>query len=102
MTPRQPTPVHGFQACVADQQGRMEDHVMSAEPLSQLSGSRRVPNVADQLQIAAARVFDTLLLWQARGRQRRALARFDDHMLQDIGCSRQEVARECAKPFWRA
>jgi uncharacterized protein YjiS (DUF1127 family) len=80
----------------------MENHVMSAEPLSQLTGFRRRHSVGGQLQVAVARVFDTLLLWQARGRQRRALARFDDHMLRDIGCSREDVARECAKPVWRA
>jgi uncharacterized protein YjiS (DUF1127 family) len=35
-----------------------------------------------------------------RARQRRALARFDDWLLRDIGISRVDAARECAKPFW--
>jgi uncharacterized protein YjiS (DUF1127 family) len=69
---------------------------------SQRTGPRTGRTAASRLQIAAARIFDTLVLWQARGRQRRALARFDDHMLRDIGCSREEAARECAKPMWRA
>jgi len=33
--------------------------------------------------------------------QRQDLAELDDHILRDIGISPQEVARECAKPFWR-
>lgn len=36
-----------------------------------------------------------------KGRQRRALARLDPHLLADIGVSPAEAARECAKPFWR-
>jgi uncharacterized protein YjiS (DUF1127 family) len=80
----------------------MEDQIMVAGLFSQLTGSRTVRNTALRAEIAAARIFDTLLLWQARGRQRRALARFDDHLLRDIGRSREEAARECAKPAWRA
>ena len=36
-----------------------------------------------------------------RSRQRRALAQLSDAMLQDIGVTRDDVARESAKPFWR-
>ena len=39
--------------------------------------------------------------WIGRVRQRRALAELDDKMLQDIGITRYDVARECGKPFWR-
>ena len=38
--------------------------------------------------------------WHARARERRALAQLDDRMLRDIGISRTEAERECAKPFW--
>lgn len=44
---------------------------------------------------------ERLLLWQARARQRRHLSKMDDHMLNDIGLTRAEVAREIKKPFWR-
>jgi uncharacterized protein YjiS (DUF1127 family) len=40
----------------------------------------------------------------ARRRRRRsltALTDLDDHMLKDIGLSRQEAVRECAKWFWQ-
>ena len=40
-------------------------------------------------------------LWIGRMRQRRALAELDDKMLQDIGITRYDAARECGKPFWR-
>ena len=39
--------------------------------------------------------------WIGRARQRRALAELDDKMLQDIGITRYDAARECGKPFWR-
>jgi uncharacterized protein YjiS (DUF1127 family) len=39
--------------------------------------------------------------WIERSRQRRALQDLDDHPLNDIGLSRDEARRECAKLFWR-
>jgi uncharacterized protein YjiS (DUF1127 family) len=39
--------------------------------------------------------------WIGRVRQRNALATLDDRMLQDIGITRYDAARECGKPFWR-
>lgn len=49
---------------------------------------------------AAARGFETLLMWQDRARQRHRLRQFDDRMLSDIGLSGADVQRETAKPFW--
>jgi uncharacterized protein YjiS (DUF1127 family) len=43
----------------------------------------------------------TLRLWRERARQRHALGRLDDRLLADIGVTRAEAERECAKPFWR-
>ena len=46
----------------------------------------------------------TIGLWLARSRQRRhlrELAEWDDHLLKDIGVSREAALREAAKPFWR-
>jgi uncharacterized protein YjiS (DUF1127 family) len=80
----------------------MEDDIMVAGSLWQLTGLRALCDVALRVEVAAAQAFDTVQLWRARGRQRRALARLDDHLLHDIGCSREEAARECAKPAWRA
>jgi uncharacterized protein YjiS (DUF1127 family) len=36
-----------------------------------------------------------------RSRQRRALGGLSDAMLRDLGLSRDDVARETKKPFWR-
>ena len=43
-----------------------------------------------------------LATWRRRTRQRRELAGLDYRTRRDIGVSPSEVARECAKPFWRA
>ncbi|HEX6143259.1 MAG TPA: DUF1127 domain-containing protein [Geminicoccaceae bacterium] len=39
--------------------------------------------------------------WSARIRERRDLARLDDHLLDDIGASRAWRDAEIGKPFWR-
>jgi uncharacterized protein YjiS (DUF1127 family) len=38
--------------------------------------------------------------WQARARERRALAELDEHLLRDIGLDRLSAQEEAAKPFW--
>ena len=43
----------------------------------------------------------TLRTWQARARDRRALARFSERDLHDIGLSHSSIAEEVNKPFWR-
>ena len=40
--------------------------------------------------------------WYDRHLQRLDLAEIDDHLLRDLGLTREEVRRECAKSFWRA
>jgi uncharacterized protein YjiS (DUF1127 family) len=37
----------------------------------------------------------------ARSRQRQALAQLDDHLLKDIGVTRQQAIAEAGKPFWK-
>ena len=42
--------------------------------------------------------------WAERRRQRQALASLiesSDHLLRDVGLTREEARREAAKPFWR-
>jgi len=43
-----------------------------------------------------------LACWRARAQERRLLAAFDERRLADIGITRLDASRECAKPFWRA
>jgi uncharacterized protein YjiS (DUF1127 family) len=46
-------------------------------------------------------LFQRLPVWIARRRQRRALAELGEHLLYDIGVSKEAARRETAKPFWR-
>ena len=48
------------------------------------------------------RALRTLRTWRERIRTRRELMGLDDRMLHDIGLTRDEVAAEWRKPFWRA
>jgi uncharacterized protein YjiS (DUF1127 family) len=50
-----------------------------------------------QLATALARAADAGI---SRRRQRRALAELNDHLLRDIGLSRDDVGRACEKSFW--
>ncbi|MBZ9672185.1 DUF1127 domain-containing protein [Mesorhizobium sp. B2-1-8] len=43
-----------------------------------------------------------LARWYDRHLQRRDLCEIDDHLLRDLGLTRQDVRRECAKSFWQA
>jgi uncharacterized protein YjiS (DUF1127 family) len=43
-----------------------------------------------------------LMVWQQRHAERQALAVLEDHRQKDIGLTREDLAREIAKPFWRA
>ncbi len=73
-------------------------------PSGAYAGPRRptAASVGEILLDAAARAIRTLLIWQERDRQRRALAQLDARMLKDIGLSRAEVDLELGKPFWHA
>ena len=39
--------------------------------------------------------------WRERARSRHLLQQLDDRMLRDVGLSRSDVDRECAKHFWQ-
>ena len=47
-----------------------------------------------------AKLMGYLAEWRARARSRYLLQQLDDRMLRDVGLSRADVARECAKNFW--
>lgn len=47
-----------------------------------------------------SRVAATLGTWLGRARQRRALSDLNEHLLRDIGVTRDAARLEAAKPFW--
>lgn len=42
----------------------------------------------------------TVEMWRQTARQRRALARLDQRMLNDIGLTKDQVMREISRPPW--
>ena len=50
---------------------------------------------------AVVSLFDVLLIWQERAAQRSHLKGLDDHLLRDMGLTRDQVDCEAHKPFWQ-
>jgi uncharacterized protein YjiS (DUF1127 family) len=48
-----------------------------------------------------SRIVATIREWRRRVRSRHGVRELNDHMLKDIGLTRDAVAHEVAKPFWR-
>lgn len=54
-----------------------------------------------KIESTAKAVDATIATWITRTEDRRQLARMSDHMLNDIGLNRIEIANEINKPFWQ-
>lgn len=39
-------------------------------------------------------------VWQRRASERKQLGQLDEHMLEDIGLEKFQIAQELEKPFW--
>lgn len=74
----------------------LQNTVVIEDRVPALSASR-----AAVRPVTTRRWFQVVGLWIERSRQRRALMHLDDWLLNDIGITRSEAAREIAKPFWR-
>ena len=61
----------------------------------------RTPTDPAEWPLSLFKGIHTMRVWGARRRQRQTLAALNDHLLNDIGVSRNEARREAAKPFWR-
>ena len=59
------------------------------------------PGLLDLVRRGFAGTPRCVAVWVRVRRQRRHLMDLDDHILNDIGISRTEAAREARKPFWR-
>lgn len=77
---------------------------VNGEDAYMLTLVQRRPRTADILSGNAARLYRRALIavatWRSRARQRDSLSRLDDHLLADIGITREARMVECAKPFW--
>ncbi len=78
-------------------------HVMSAviENNGQVNLSQHLPTCEKIEMLNYHSVKRRVLYWKAVSRQRKQLAKLDDHLLADIGLSREQVQVEVSKPFWR-
>jgi uncharacterized protein YjiS (DUF1127 family) len=64
-------------------------------------GWREAPRIVRRRRSPLIVLSARLRRWRARVRERRSLAAMDERLLRDIGITRLDRARECAKPFWR-
>ncbi len=62
--------------------------------------SARARHPARFLRIASGAA-TSVVRWLEWRRQLRALSDVDDHLLRDIGLSREDVERVCSRPFWK-
>lgn len=62
--------------------------------------TRRLAMPKQEPLFSVVRLFATLRLWVQRFRERRSLADLDDHLLGDLGLTRERVRLEAARPFW--
>ena len=63
--------------------------------------SRILPRLSER-RFSLARIFRKFIMLNALRRQRRRLALLDDHLLRDIGLSREAARREAERKDWDA
>tara|TARA_R110000787_G_scaffold10415_2_gene35304 strand:+ start:4309 stop:4548 length:240 start_codon:yes stop_codon:yes gene_type:complete len=61
-----------------------------------------VKGVALNVFALPERMWEVLIIWQHRLAMRHALTRMEPYLLNDMGISPEDAAREAAKPFWQA
>ena len=66
-----------------------------------LSGSLRETKSSHLIGPFTA-ILERLMTWQARAEMRSHLSTLEDHLLRDVGLTREEAVAEAAKPFWQA
>ena len=71
-----------------------------ALPVPAFAGARMAVFAIPWLQFPHA-ALETIARWTARRAGRLALLELDDHLLADIGFTREQMLRETRKPFWR-
>lgn len=76
--------------------------ILRAIPLSNAAGRNIVRSLVIRVFAMPERAVDLLVVWEKRLKQRHALATLDARLLDDMGMSPEDAAREAAKHFWRA
>ena len=75
----------------------------TASAFSSAPSGLRSPKAVTARRFTRARPGRGLLdIWWERAAARRQLAEMEDHILQDIGLSREAARQEARKPFWVA
>jgi len=70
-------------------------------PLQTTLGLAQAATRPPRRNTALRNVLGLLRRWRERAYSRRQLCELDDHILRDIGLTRDEVLREAARRFWR-
>ncbi len=76
--------------------------ILKTFPFALGYGRHLIKAAAINVFVMPEKGIDLLHAWEARLRTRQHLARLDTRILDDMGMNPEDVARECAKPFWRA
>jgi len=77
-------------AIIENLENKVSNHFSSCTPVIEKSPNSIFQTVKYQLSI-----------WLERSKQRNALAKLDDRLLDDIGLNRDQVEHEISKPFWK-
>ena len=70
-------------------------------PLQKTPGSARSTTYAPRRNSVLRRVKRLLQLWRERKRSHPQLYELDDHILRDIGLTRDALLCESTRPYWR-
>jgi uncharacterized protein YjiS (DUF1127 family) len=76
--------------------------ILKSFPFAMGYGRALIKSLALAVFVMPERGLDLLVVWETRLRNRQNLARLDVRMLDDMGMSPEDAARESAKPFWQA
>ncbi len=78
-----------------------QNTVSTGLPAAPVGGSHRSDLLRTPRPTSLVRIWRFVSECLERNRQRRALARLDLRMLDDIGLTQADVRSELDKPFWR-
>ena len=76
--------------------------ILKSFPFALEYGRSLVKSLAVAVFVLPERGLDLMQVWETRLRQRQHLARLNYSLLEDMGMTPEDAARESAKPFWQA